>query len=600
MNDDVFNLLGENGFVINSTRDFLRATEDVDLETLVQDLVALEKRANTPFDVKNFSRSLMESVENLDSIIKGDSFANLSDRANVLNYQTLIKTIKDRFNFVAEYIASEKNMQVQEENYFNVKRELNSIDFRTDLTPALKTRETLRLRSEEKICKDAYLEALNNFNTQKNIYDKEMQNFDLNTFKNSLLKDINDLGTVLQKLALNSDNKTKVEELVSEMRNSIAYYGLDKVKIKNEFEGLCNKYSLSFVGVENSLVKDSELQELYEEKDESYSETVDNSHGIFSPTEEVTKKEEPVKEPIFTKTKEGELNWLVNELKRLNPDATFELKEASDYKYDALINSDKEVNTLRLPSGFYYTSTSITNRYSAEENVLNVEFKTLEKEKTVEDTSVLEEPEVIEAPAVVDEVKPEDVLPTPPAIKLPEEMEKDHEETRPITDIFDDIDSAVNQKANDYVDANYEELSPVAPTIDDVVEEKIPVGKKLEVTKVRRAILTPTVKNILKIGGVVAVAGIVVGFGPGFLAADGIATVGGMIFAGYKAYVRGDNNTIPSLENEEKVTDINTLKSKFNDLFDGFKKKMSRKNNVEDTYEDDLDRQVQEVVSRGR
>ena len=96
MNDDVFNLLGENGFVINSTRDFLRATEDVDLETLVQDLVALEKRANTPFDVKNFSRSLMESVENLDSIIKGDSFANLSDRANVLNYQTLIKTIKDR------------------------------------------------------------------------------------------------------------------------------------------------------------------------------------------------------------------------------------------------------------------------------------------------------------------------------------------------------------------------------------------------------------------------------------------------------------------------------------------------------------------------
>ena len=120
------------------------------------------------------------------------------------------------------------------------------------------------------------------------------------------------------------------------MRNSIAYYGLDKVKIKNEFEGLCNKYSLSFVGVENSLVKDSELQELYEEKDESYSETVDNSHGIFSPTEEVTKKEKPVKEPIFTKTKEGELNWLVNELKRLNPDATFELKEASDYKYDAL------------------------------------------------------------------------------------------------------------------------------------------------------------------------------------------------------------------------------------------------------------------------
>ena len=93
----------------------------------------------------------------------------------------------------------------------------------------------------------------------------------------------------------------------------------------------------------------------------------------------------------------------------------------------------------------------------------------------------------------------------------------------PITDIFDDIDSTVNQKANDYVDANYEELSPVAPTIDDVVEEKIPVGKKLEVTKVRRAILTPTVKNILKIGGVVAVAGIVVGFGPGFLVADGIA-----------------------------------------------------------------------------
>ena len=82
--------------------------------------------------------------------------------------------------------------------------------------------------------------------------------------------------------------------------------------------------------------------------------------------------------------------------------------------------------------------------------------------------------------------------------------------------------------------------------------------------------------------------------------ADGIATLGAILTTTYKNEVKDANNTIPSLENEERITDVRTLKSKFNDLFNGFKKKMSRKNNVEDTYEDDLDRQVQEVVSRGR
>ena len=604
MNEEIFNLLSENGFVINKSTNFIRAIEGQNMVDVIQNLIQLEKRANSPFDVLSFSKSFMESIQKLDDIVKNDNFANLSDKANINRYHELVDSLKSKFNFVAEYIAAEKNYKHHEDEYFKIKNELNAIDFRKDLSGAMKTRETIRLMEARDIYEKTYLEAVDYFNKQKENYNQKMQNFDLNAFKNPLLQEINELGTVLQSLALNSENKATVESLISEMRNSIAYYGLDKVKSKSEFENLCNKYSLLFVGRDKSMLNEDELH--LNDKDESFSETVDSTHSIFAPTkaevkEEVIKKEEQAKNPILTKTKEGLLNWLVNELKKLNPDATFELKDATDYKYDALINCDKELNTLRLPNGYYYTSTSITNRFSAEENVLNVEFKTLKEQRVA--------PQVVEEVApIVEDVQPtaqapsiENELPTPLAIALPEALEENKEEIKsvPKHDIFEEISENVNKAVND--EMLEDELNNAPEVVGEPVEEnsRIPEGKKLRVTKTRRAILSPTVKKILVGGGIASVAATFLG--PAFLGAGVIGTITAASVAAIGNILRDDDYDEPNLDKNNIPKNASELKAFGQNIINSFKRKMSKKNQ-EQSLDDvgDLDRQVEEMVSRGR
>ena len=623
MNEEIFNLLSENGFVINKSTDFIRAIEGQNVTDIIQNLIQLEKRANSPFDVLSFSKSFMESVEKLDDIVKNDNFAGLSDKANINRYHELVASLKSKFNFVAEYIAAEKNYKHHEDEYFKIKNELNRIDFRKDLSGAMKTRETLRLMEAKDIYEKTYLEAVNYFNKQKENYNTTMQNFDLNAFKNPLLQEINELGTVLRSLALNSENKSAVESLISEMRNSIAYYGLDKVKSKTEFDDLCKKYSLLFVGRDKSMLNEEELHQ--NDKDESFSETVSNTHSVFSPSKvelkEVTKKEQ-VKETVLTKTKDGELNWLVNELKRLNPDATFELKKATDYKYDALINCDKELNTLRLPNGYYYTSTSITNRFSAEENVLNVEFVTIKKEKTK--SQVIEDQPVVEDTlSVVD-------VPVPPVIESSESLEEKKEliKASPQQDIFEEISRNVNKKieeeleeervdAPEVVEERAKEEQHDAPEATEeptkeekhdapvVTEEptkedgKIPSGKKLKVTKTRRAILSPTVKKVLVGGGLASVAASFLG--PVFLTAGVIGTITAASVAAIGDILRDENYYNPTLDKNNIPKNASELKAFGQNIVDSFKRKMSKKSQEQSVDNlDDLDRQVSEIVSRGR
>ena len=96
MNEEIFNLLSENGFVINKSTDFIRAIEGQNVTDIIQNLIQLEKRANSPFDVLSFSKSFMESVEKLDDIVKNDNFAGLSDKANINRYHELVASLKSK------------------------------------------------------------------------------------------------------------------------------------------------------------------------------------------------------------------------------------------------------------------------------------------------------------------------------------------------------------------------------------------------------------------------------------------------------------------------------------------------------------------------
>lgn len=184
MNDDVFNLLGENGFVIDKTGEFLKATENIDLKTVVDELVelknAMDKKANEEVDVLTISKDIMNYVENIDFIIKGDELVKSSNEESLKRIDNAMAKFRESFRFIGEYIISERNLRQREEDYLAAKNDLENaiknIDQRTDLTPALKTREVLRLKNAEEVCKKAYIQAFDLFIENKKHYENSIKN----------------------------------------------------------------------------------------------------------------------------------------------------------------------------------------------------------------------------------------------------------------------------------------------------------------------------------------------------------------------------------------------------------------------------------------
>ena len=282
MNDDVFNLLGENGFVIDKTGEFLKATENIDLKTVVDELVelknAMDKKANEEVDVLTISKDIMNSVENIDFIIKGDELVKSSNEESLKRIDNAMAKFRESFRFIGEYIISERNLRQREEDYLAAKSDLENaiknIDQRTDLTPALKTREVLRLKNAEEVCKMASIEAFDLFVENKKHYEESVRNVDIKEFKEVLLEIVLDLERLINSLSLTAKNKIALRGILNQMKDSVS----NKV-LQDKFDALCQKYSLQFVGKEAAMVKD----EMPGETQKEYiSEGFERDHNIWT------------------------------------------------------------------------------------------------------------------------------------------------------------------------------------------------------------------------------------------------------------------------------------------------------------------------------
>lgn len=588
MNDDVFNLLGENGFVIDKTGEFLKATENIDLKTVVDELVelknAMDKKANEEVDVLTISKDIMNYVENIDFIIKGDELVKSSNEESLKRIDNAMAKFRESFRFIGEYIISERNLRQREEDYLAAKSDLENaiknIDQRTDLTPALKTREVLRLKNAEEVCKKAYIQAFDLFIENKKHYENSIKNVDIREFKDILSNIVYDLERIINSLSLNSKNKNEIEKIIREMKSITS-----NQELQEQFDALCQKYSLKYVGKEEAMVKDEFV--------ENVSESFERDHNIWTtPVEPIVPNPLDEKNPEKIEKKKNNINWLLDELKRLNPDNEFELEDTNSPVYDAKINCDKSIKELILPYGYYYLSNSITNRFSTDADILNVEIGTLEREVTASVTTEV----------VPEEVKPnklEDSLPKPPVV-LPENDFDQIRET-PITEVMD-----LSEFEND---PDYPEYKNDLGVPDFVINtedvqntaSRIPANKKTKVTKTRRAKMAQGVKKLLTASAVVGIASGLA------LSSVALATLGGsalvikkLISKEYRDNIKASGIVEPMLEEENMPETWQGLKKVIPAFQNGFKKAMSMIKNRPEEDLKDLDEQVEEVVGRGR
>lgn len=588
MKDDVFNLLGENGFVIDKTGEFLKATENIDLKTVVDELVelknAMDKKANEEVDVLTISKDIMNSVENIDFIIKGDELVKSSNEESLKRIDNAMAKFRESFRFIGEYIISERTLRQREEDYLAAKSDLENaiknIDQRTDLTPALKTREVLRLKNAEEVCKKAYIQAFDLFIENKKHYENSIKNVDIREFKDILSNIVYDLERIINSLSLNSKNKNEIEKIIREMKSITS-----NQELQEQFDALCQKYSLKYVGKEEAMVKDEFV--------ENVSESFERDHNIWTtPVEPIVPNPLDEKNPEKIEKKKNNINWLLDELKRLNPDNEFELEDTNSPVYDAKINCDKSIKELILPYGYYYLSNSITNRFSTDADILNVEIGTLEREVTASVTTEV----------VPEEVKPnklEDSLPKPPVV-LPENDFDQIRET-PITEVMD-----LSEFEND---PDYPEYKNDLGVPDFVINtedvqntaSRIPANKKTKVTKTRRAKMAQGVKKLLTASAVVGIASGLA------LSSVALATLGGsalvikkLISKEYRDNIKASGIVEPMLEEENMPETWQGLKKVIPAFQNGFKKAMSMIKNRPEEDLKDLDEQVEEVVGRGR
>lgn len=592
MNDDIFNLLGENGFVIDKTGEFLKATENVDLKTVVDELVelksTLDKKANEDVDVLTVSKDIMNSVENIDFIIKGDDLIKSSSEESLKKINEAMAKFRESFRFIGEYIASERNLRQREEDYLTAKNDLENaiknIDQRTDLTPALKTREVLRLKNAEEVCKNAGIQAFDLFVENKKKYENAITNVNINEFKEILLDIVLDLEIILNSLSLSAKNKIAIRGILNKMKDSIS----NRV-LQEKFDALCQKYSLKYVGKEEAMVKEEMPSETKEEVSESFEK---NNNIWTTPVETTVSNSLDEKNAEKSEKKKNNIKWLLDELKRLNPDNEFELEDTKSTIYDAKINCDKSIKELILPYGYYYLSNSITNRFSTDADILNVEIGTLKKE---------------EIASVIPEVAPEEVISnelenteSKPPVVLPENDFDQIRET-PVTETMD-----LSEFEND---PDYPEYKNDLGVPDFVINtedvqntaSRIPANKKTKVTKTRRAKMALGVKKLLTASAIVGIASGLA------LSSVAIATLGGsalvvkrLISKEYRDNIKASGVVEPMLEEENMPETWQGLKKVIPAFQNGFKKAMNMKRKKVEDDLNDLNEEVAAAVGRGR
>ena len=380
-------LFAERGFVIKNPTVFTKEADNVDLTELVDRLTNLEKKINSSANIVDFAKNILGKLDELESIVNLDEYARLSDSGKIDAYNKDIKEMRAYFAKVQSFIRAEENMVFQKQNMFDAMRKIYDLDKNKSLDDATRTSETLRLYGEKKACEAAYNKAYQTFIEQRKAYNDSVRGFSLVGFKNELLATINIIQIDCKDLALSPESKEKLQVTISDIRNDIAYYGLESIRSKTEFDALCKRFGIEASSnkkvAEITSTKEPKREELNKtEVHPEYSGPVKAGEELAPVTKNEIKSEKSVKDRVKD---------VYEKLKELNPGVEFKIvDEPTNPRFDGRIDASEFVTNLHLPEGFYYMNNGISNKYSNTNEPVIIEVGKLERIAKLEDTPVQE------------------------------------------------------------------------------------------------------------------------------------------------------------------------------------------------------------------
>ena len=250
MNENLSEQFIGNGFFISDTTTFNKELKATNMEPydLLNKLLNLQKQANTSSSIVDFSKGMIAKMNNLEKILEDDEYYRKSDKESLEKVSKDIAAINQKFEAIKNYLAAEENMLTHKQYLLDAKKKLYLLGKNTELSDEERTSQTLKIREEIKACQASYDEYFKICNEQKAIYNKSVQGTNVVDFKNDLLKAINTLEDDCKTLAISQSTKEKIKESIVDMRNVTAYYALDSIKSKNEFDALCKRYGLTHDG----------------------------------------------------------------------------------------------------------------------------------------------------------------------------------------------------------------------------------------------------------------------------------------------------------------------------------------------------------------
>lgn len=480
-NDQTKAFLNENGYTVKSVSKFMDL-DDSNLEKVVSDLNAYKLEMNKKVTTEDFGKELASGLEEIENVVNSDSYFAMS--ANATEFKNLLDRLKNETKSVlGDYLKAEKILKEREENLKDIQRRVFALDKDQTLTDDERTEQAILLKKGLEKAKSDKEEALKFFEEQKRLAPepKALSVDEIINYRNDLLKSLAELDRACSKIIMDPlSNPTTMEKLSSLIRNAsykIVIFGTDIERSKKEFDNLCDKYGL---GVSNVKIK---------EKTEAPRMVEETKENIVTPNETIKPEisEEPLKEETTSEEKDTtntitEVEDLVKELVRLNPDVN------SVYSVDGYSEgiTVEDPTKLVIPDGFKYTEgLGINNKVNDTDPYINVFVQVKKKDRDIDSESLNQESSPEIKPEQDSQVKPE---------PKPETKSEEKSQT----------------------------------------QSKIPSGK-LAYKRTRRAIIAPYAKAILCYGGlggiVMAAAGVGLSpVGAAMIIGSGIGAIGQKIY----------------------------------------------------------------------
>lgn len=480
-NDQTKAFLNENGYTVKSVSKFMDL-DDSNLEKVVSDLNAYKIEMNKKVTTEDFGKELASGLEEIENVVNSDSYFAMS--ANATEFKNLLDRLKNETKSVlGDYLKAEKILKEREENLKDIQRRVFALDKDQTLTDDERTEQAILLKKGLEKAKSDKEEALKFFEEQKRLAPepKALSVDEIINYRNDLLKSLAELDRACSKIIMDPlSNPTTMEKLSSLIRNAsykIVIFGTDIERSKKEFDNLCDKYGL---GVSNVKIK---------EKTEAPRMVEETKENIVTPNETIKPEisEEPLKEETTSEEKDTtntitEVEDLVKELVRLNPDVN-SVYSVDGYSEGIIV---EDPTKLVIPDGFKYTEgLGINNKVNDTDPYINVFVQVKKKDRDIDSESLNQESSPEIKPEQDSQVKPE---------PKPETKSEEKSQT----------------------------------------QSKIPSGK-LAYKRTRRAIIAPYAKAILCYGGlggiVMAAAGVGLSpVGAAMIIGSGIGAIGQKIY----------------------------------------------------------------------